>query len=362
MNILDQIANYNTLIILILFLILLIMLSLQCYNLIKIKKIDTDYDLNQNNNKTNIIFSEIIGRLSNLTESSSISQNELIKTLNNRIDNLSRDLNLTMRDNNSKTSESLGELKKHMDKIDEAQKNISDLSSEMITLQDILSNKQTRGVFGEIQLNEIITNILPPSYFSTQDTLSNYSRPDLVIKLPNPPGKIVVDAKFPLESYKKLKASQNKLERQEAIKQFKLDLKKHIKDIKSKYIIPGETADSALMFIPSEGVYSEIHSSLEEVIEDSYRSKVWIVSPTTIWALLNTIRGLLKDVSIKKQANIIQKEIINLIDDLARLGIRVKKLQKHFDLANSDLNEVEISTNKLINLTRKIEKIKIDEN
>jgi len=361
LNILHPIVN-NNLIILILICILLVILCLQCYNMIKIKKIDQDYDLSKNNDKSNIIFSEIVGRLSNLTESSSISQNELIKTLNNRIDNLSRDLNLTMRDNNSKTSESLGELKKHMDKIDEAQKNISELSGEMITLQDILSNKQTRGVFGEIQLNEIITNILPPSYFSTQETLSNSSRPDLVIKLPSPPGKIVVDAKFPLESYKKLKSSQNKLEKQEAIKQFRLDLKKHIKDISSKYIIPGETADSALMFIPSEGVYAEIHSSLEEIIEDSYRCKVWIVSPTTIWALLNTIRGLLKDVSIKKQANVIQKEIVNLIDDLGRLGLRVQKLQKHFDLANADLNEVEISTNKLINITSKIEKIRVDEN
>lgn len=307
-------------------------------------------------------YSEIIGRLSNLTETSSVSQNELIKSLNNRLDNLSRDMNLTLQDNNFKTSESLGELKKHLDKIDEAQKNISDLSNEMITLQDILSNKQTRGVFGEIQLNEIISNILPSSYYSTQETLSNGSRPDLLIKLPSPPGKIVIDAKFPLESYKKLKESKNKIDRKEATKQFKIDLRKHIKDINSKYILPGETADSALMFIPSESVYSEIHSSLEEVVLDSYKLKVWIVSPTTIWALLNTIRALLKDVNIKKQANIIQKEIIFLIEDLTRLNLRVQKLQKHFDLANSDLNEVGISTKKLINIGNKIEKIQIDDN
>ncbi len=361
MDIFNVIINNSGLVISVLIFTLIIVLFFQFYYIFNIKKNNQYYKSKNINDKSNLIFSEIVGRISHLTETSSISQNELIKTLNHRIDNLSRDLNLTMQNNNSKTSESLGELKKHMDKIDEAQKNISELSSEMITLQDILSNKQTRGAFGEIQLNEIITNILPPSYYSTQETLSNSSRPDLVIKLPSPAGKIVVDAKFPLESFKKLKNSKTQLEKQEAIRQFRLDLKKHIKDIKSKYIIPGETADSALMFIPSEGVYSEIHSSLEDIIEESFRSKVWIVSPTTIWALLNTIRGLLKDVSIKKQANIIQKEIVNLIEDLGRLGLRVQKLQKHFEHVTSDLNEVEISTNKLINVSKKIEKIKIDD-
>tara|TARA_B100002051_G_C16706519_1_gene624109 strand:+ start:494 stop:1564 length:1071 start_codon:yes stop_codon:yes gene_type:complete len=355
--------DYSNYISIILIFILFFVLVFQIYNLFYFKRFkNVKQDSDKNYDKSNNLYSEVIGRLSSLTETSSISQNELIKTLNNRIDNLSRDLNLNLQNNNFKTSESLGELKKHLNKIDEAQKNISELSSEMITLQNILSNKQTRGAFGEIQLNEIITNILPPAYYGFQETLSNGSRPDLVIKLPSPPGKIIVDAKFPLESYKKLNDSKNKSDRNIAIKQFKTDLKKHIKDISHKYIIAGETADSALMFIPSEGVYSEIHSSLEEIIEDSMKSKVWIVSPTTIWALLNTIRGLLKDVSIKKQAGVIQKEIISLIDDLGRLDLRVQKLQKHFSLANNDLNEIETSTNKLVSLSKKIENIKIEEN
>ena len=153
----------------------------------------------------------------------------------------------------------------------------------------------------------------------------------------------------------------NNTQRKESIKQFKNDLKKHVNDINSKYILPGETSDSALMFIPSEGVYSEIYSSLEEIVLYSYKLKVWIVSPTTLWALLNTIRALLKDVNIKQQASVIQKEIVFLIEDLSRLNLRVQKLQKHFDLAYADLNEVGISTKKIITIGKKIENIQVDE-
>jgi DNA recombination protein RmuC len=245
--------------------------------------------------------------------------------------------------------------------IDQAQKNITELSGQMVGLQDILSNKQARGAFGEIQLNDLVSSILPPSAYEFQATMENGKRADCLIKLPNPPGSIVVDAKFPLESYHRLHNAENDAEFKKAQSFFKADILKHVKDISEKYIINGVTAESALMFLPSEAVYAELHSNFLDVVEKSYRVKVWIVSPTTLMATLNTVRAVLKDARMREQAGVIQKHVTTLIDDVERLDERVEKLRTHFDRADKAIDTISTSSRKITSKITTIEKIQMEE-
>ena len=247
-----------------------------------------------------------------------------------------------------KTGQTLKALNERLVVIDAAQKNISDLSSQMVGLQDILSNKQTRGTFGEIQLQDLVTSILPPSAYGFQVTLSNRKIADCLLQLPNPPGPIVIDSKFPLESYLAFREVGAEDNAKAALRAFGNDVLKHVNDIAARYIIPGETADSALMFLPSEAVYAELHASLPDVVEKSYRAKVWIVSPTTMMATLNTIRAVLKDVQMREQAGVIQAEVENMMGDVNRLDERVGHLQRHFEQAGEDMRQVRISADKVM--------------
>ena len=201
----------------------------------------------------------------------------------------------------------------------------------MLTLQDILSNKQARGAFGEIQLNDIVSKALPPDAYSFQTTLSNGKRADCLIKLPNPPGSIVIDAKFPLEAFEALRAADTDRGKLEASRLFKSAVQRHIRDISEKYIIEGETADSALMFLPSEAVYAELHASFADVVREGFAARVWIVFPTTCMATLNTMRAILKDARMREQAGAIRKELGLLHKDVERLVDRVGNLDKHLN-------------------------------
>jgi len=263
--------------------------------------------------------------------------------------------------NNKTTTDSLGELKTRLAVIDEAQKNITELSGQMVGLQDILSNKQARGAFGEIQLNDLVSGILPPSAYDFQAQMSNGKRADCLLKLPNPPGSIVVDAKFPLESFQALRNAEDDQQVKLARAAFKADIKKHVKDISSKYIIQGETAESALMFLPSEAVYAELHASFADVVEESYRARVWIVSPTTLMATLNTVRAVLKDARMREQAGVIQKEVMTMMTDVGRLDDRVAKLDNHFEQARKDIDLINTSTRKISSRAEKIESLQLEE-
>ncbi len=281
--------------------------------------------------------------------------------VNERLDGLGKRLGDGLAEQTEKTGETLKELQTRLAVIDRAQQNIANLSQQVVGLQDILSNKQARGALGEIQLQDIVTSILPRSAYELQVTLSRGTRVDCLLKLPNPPGPIAIDAKFPLESYVALREASEERAMVEARRAFRADVVKHLKDIAERYILPGETAESALMFLPSEAVYAEIHSNFRDVIEESYRRRVWIVSPTTLMATLNTVRAVLKDARMREQAGVIQAEVRKLLEDIGRLDDRVGRLNRHFDQTVDDIRQIRISTDKVTRWAERIEEIELGE-
>ena len=315
---------------------------------------------------------ELSGRLYALDESNRQEQNrlfaalseqriDLLKIIDDRLLAVTKNVDEGIQQNTIKTNQTLTDLKERLVKIDTAQQKISTLSEQVVSLQEILSNKQSRGAFGEIQLYDLIRNILPPNVYSFQHLLSNGKKADCILHLPNPPGMIAIDAKFPLESYYALRHASNERERIEAERFFKSSVMKHIKDISEKYIITEETAESALMFLPSEAIYAELHANFIDVVENSYTAKVWIVSPTTMMATLNTIRAILKDACMREHAGVIQREVSSLINDVNRLDERVENLSKHFKQASEDIDTIKTSSNKITNRMKKIESFELEE-
>ena len=304
---------------------------------------------------------ELKGRLSGIGENQVQQSQAINKTLNERLDGVSQRLSNNMTEQTKKTAESLGKLNERLSVIDEAQKNLTGLSTEFLKLQDILNNKQARGAFGEIQLNDLVRNALPPSAYSFQTTLGNGKRADCVVLLPNPPGPIVIDAKFPLDAYHALRNADNDTDKVVASRRFGADVLKHVKDISEKYIVPGETAESALMFLPSEAVYAELHANFTDVVSKSYKARVWIVSPTTLMATLNTVRAVLKDAQMREQAHIIQAEVGKMMDDVERLDTRVGNLRKHFGMAEKDIRDIETSNAKIIRKGEKIKEVELED-
>ncbi|MEJ1997316.1 MAG: DNA recombination protein RmuC [Maritimibacter sp.] len=249
-------------------------------------------------------------------------------------------MNETLKGSAVKTTQSLTQLQERLATIDKAQENITRLSGDVLSLQDILSNKQTRGAFGEIQLHDIVSKALPSDSYTLQATLSNGKRADCLIHLPNPPGPIVIDSKFPLEAYEALRRAETKPEAEAASKALKDAVLVHIKAISEKYIIEGETADGALMFLPSEAIYAELHANLPDVVRRGFEARVWIVSPTTCMATLNTMRAILKDARMREQAGAIRKTLKHLHRDVELVVDRVAKLNTHFTQARSDLEGI----------------------
>jgi DNA recombination protein RmuC len=315
---------------------------------------------------------ELAGRLKQIADSDAATAAQLAerlqaqeraisKALEDRLADLSKRVGDNLTQNATKTFETVAELKERLVAIDAAQKNIAELSGQVVGLQDILSNKQARGAFGEIQLQDLVLAALPPSAYEFQATLGNGRRADCLIKLPNPPGAIVVDAKFPLESYRALVAAPDDAAREAARRAFTADVLKHVRDIAERYIVPGETAESALMFLPSEAVYAELHANFADVVDKSYKARVWIVSPTTLMATLNTVRAVLKDARMREQAGLIQKEVMTMLEDLKRLDQRVANLQKHFEQASEDVRQIRISADKVAGRGERIGEMELDE-
>lgn len=261
----------------------------------------------------------------------------------------------------SEAGKSLAELKERLAVIDEAQKKLDGLAGQMVGLQDILSNKQSRGAFGEIQLADLVRDVLPSANYEFQATLPGGRRVDCLLKLPNPPGSIGIDAKFPLEAYRALREAKDDIAMKLAQREFTTAIRTHVKAIAEKYIQPGVTADSALMFLPSEAVYAELHSNFTNLVEEACRAKVWIVSPTTMMATLTTIRAVLRDVSMREQAHLIQSKVLDLVKDVDRLDDRVGKLQAHFGQANEDLRQIQISTGKITKQAEQIKSVELED-
>ena len=245
--------------------------------------------------------------------------------------------------------------------IDRAQENINSLSNQVNDLQNILSNKQLRGAFGEVQLENIVKDALPQNAYQFQYTLMSNSRVDCIVKMPEPPGPICIDSKFPLEDYKKFVGSSNEQEKKDNLKLFHNAVQKHIKDISEKYILPGETADSAIMFLPSESIYSEINIRFPKLVNESRSKKVYMAGPDNLMLLLHTVRAILRDATMSQTAGKIQIEVNKLINDLTLLADRLNKLDKHFDLARKDLDDIKISHRKIESRGQLITSIEIDE-
>ncbi len=290
--------------------------------------------------------SRLAGGLAQVSEAQLTAQTALSATLERRMEEVGRAMGEHLQGSATRTARSLGELQERLATIDRAQSNIEKLSGNVLSLQDILSNKQARGAFGEIQLADLVRKALPPDSFDFQVTLSNGKRADCLIQLPDPPGPIVIDSKFPLEPYEALTAAQTDADRQQAVRDLRMAARRHIKAIAERYIVEGETADGALMFVPSEAVYSELHARFAEVVREGFEARVWLVSPTTCMATLNTLRAVLKDVRMRQEAGRIRRELALLHADMDRLGARVDNLDRHFAQASKDVAEIKLSADK----------------
>ena len=289
-------------------------------------------------------------------------QSELQKVLAERLEALDRRLGESLKETATRTAETLGGIQTRLTVIDEAQKNISalsgTLSGQVVSLQEIFSNKQARGLFGQTQMEAIIADALPPGSYEFQATLSNGSRPDCVIRLPGTKTAIVIDSKFPLEAFTALNAA-GEAERKVAATAVRSDMLKHIKDIAEKYLLPGETQTPAIMFVPSESIYAELHENFSDVIQRAQRAQVIVVSPNILMLAITTVQTVMKDARMREQANLIQKEVGVLLSDVKRLGERVINLQRHFNQAEGDIKDIATSTEKIVKRAGAIEAVEL---
>ena len=301
------------------------------------------------------------GGLRAVSDAQATAQLTMIRNMEERLEQVQKAMGESLHGSTVRTARSLAELQERLATIDKAQSNIEKLSGDVLSLQDILSNKQTRGAFGEIQLQDIVGKALPSDAYAFQATLSNGKRADCLIHLPNPPGPIVIDSKFPLEAYEALVRAKDDRALTEAARQMRAAVRHHIRGISEKYIIDGETADGALMFLPSEAVYAELHANFPELVREGFAARVWIVSPTTCMATLNTMRAILKDARMREQAGAIRRELSLLHKDVDRLGTRVENLDRHFGQAQKDLSEIKISAEKAGTRARRLESFEFED-
>lgn len=288
---------------------------------------------------------------------------ELIQTNEQRLGEISGKVEERLEKGFEKTTSVFADVLKRLALIDKAQEKIAELSGNVVSLQEVLSDKRSRGAFGEVQLTALISNMMPDNSYSLQHTFENGVRADCVLFLPEPTGTICIDSKFPLESYQRMTdTTVGDADRKTAEQQFRQDIKKHIKDISTKYIIPGETSDGAMMFIPAEAVFAEIHGHYPELVEEAQRARVWLASPTTMMAVLTTCRAVLKDAATREQVHIIQDHLGKLSQDFGRFQDRMDKLAVHIDQANRDVLDVNKSAKKITSRFSKIEKVELEDN
>ncbi|QBL09210.1 DNA recombination protein RmuC [Rheinheimera sp. D18] len=283
---------------------------------------------------------------------------QLTQSIDQRLKDIAGQVEKRLSDGFEKTNQTFTDIVKRLALIDDAQKKITELSNNVVSLQEVLADKRSRGAFGEVQLTALIRNVLPEQHFSLQHTLSNGRIADCMLFLPKPSGDIAIDAKFPLESYKKMTDLHSSAEeRKQAQRQFKIDIKKHINDIADKYIIAHETADGAIMFLPAEAIFAELHAYHPDIVEEAYRRRVWLTSPTTLMAVLTTARSVLKDDATRRQIHLIQEHLIKLADDFSRFRGRFDNLAKHIDQAAVDVKQIHTSADKISNRFSQIEKV-----
>ncbi|MDU0311645.1 DNA recombination protein RmuC [Rhizobium sp. 25PS6] len=306
------------------------------------------------------IQAEMQGRIAAMTEVFGARQSELNQTISQRLDGMSQRVSSTITEQTKSTHENLQRLQERLAVIDAAQNNIQTLAKDVVGLQAILSNKQTRGAFGQSRMETIVADGLPMGAYAFQQTLSNGSRPDCTIRMPNGAPPLVIDAKFPLEAWNAIRDAGSPEAGKIAGQQFRRDMEVHIRDISEKYLIQGETQDTAFLFVPSESIFAEIHEHFEPVVQKAHRARIVIVSPSLLMLSIQVIQAVLKDQRMRAQAHLIQGEVAILMDDLSRLDERVRKLQGHFAMAQKDIDMVVTSADKLTKRGARIEALEFE--
>jgi len=304
---------------------------------------------------------EMQGRMGAIAEVFGARQAELTQSLGQRLDAMTGRLGQTMAEQTKSTHESLAKLQERLAVIDTAQGNIQSLAGQVVQLQAILSNKQTRGAFGQSRMEAIVADGLPHGAYEFQASLSNGSRPDCLVRMPNGAPMLAIDAKFPLEAWNAIRAAEGADTQKVAAQAFRRDIEVHIRDIAEKYLIQGETQDTAFMFVPSESVFAEIHENFEAVVQKAHRARVVIVSPSLLMLSIQVIQAILKDARMREQAHLIQGEVIRLMEDVTRVDERVRRLQTHFGQAARDIDDILVSTSKVTKRGQKIEALEFAE-
>ncbi len=310
----------------------------------------------------NQLQAELTARMQTMAEIFGGRQSDLVRAMSDRMDAMRASLGQGLQQQSEKQSENLGKLNERLAVIDSAQKNLADLTGEVLALKDILANKQTRGAFGQGRMEAIVRDGLPPSAYEFQVTLSNGKRPDCAIRLPGDERLLVVDAKFPLEAFQLLEAAKgDDLRLATAERQVRNDINKHIGDIVERYLIPGETQDMAFLFIPSESLYATIADRFEDVIQKAHRAKIIIVSPSLLMMAIQVMQAIVRDARMREQAGVLQKEVGLLLEDVRRLQERTAKLDDHFRMAQKDVNDIATSSEKIGKRGQRIEALEFEE-
>ncbi|HHY48843.1 MAG TPA: DNA recombination protein RmuC [Alphaproteobacteria bacterium] len=304
---------------------------------------------------------EMTGRMQTMAEIFGTRTSDLARMLNERLDAQGQRVGQAIQETNTRTAESLSKLAERLAVIDRAQSNIAQLSQDVVSLQAILANKQTRGAFGQGRMEAIIVDQLAPGTYQFQFELSNRSRPDCVIFMPNSQPPLVIDAKFPLESWQRLGAAQTQEELRAAAQAFRRDMGVHVQAIAEKYLIAGETQDTAFLFVPSESIFADIHEKFDDIVQRAVRARVMIVSPSILMLSIQVMQALLRDVRMREEAHKIQKEVCELLLDVNRMDERVRKLQQHFLQANNDIGDILTSSGKVVRRGERIEAMDFDD-
>lgn len=304
---------------------------------------------------------ELTGRMQTMSEIFTTRQGDMMRVVNERLEGMSGRIGQSLTDTTKNTQESLAKLQERLAVIDKAQDNITGLAGQVVELQNILSNKQTRGAFGEGRMQQIVQDGLPMGAYEFQATLSNASRPDCIIHMPNDTPVLVIDAKFPLESWHRIREAETPEQAKHAASSFKRDVEAHLKAISEKYFLKGETQDTAFMFVPSESIFAEIHENFEGLVQRAHKARVVIVSPSLLMLSIQVMQSVLKDVRMREQAHLIQKEIVSMMEDVGRLDDRVRKLDTHFRQAQKDVELILTSSDKVAKRGTKITDLEFEE-
>ena len=303
---------------------------------------------------------ELKVRLQTLAEISVSRHGELFRAVNERLDRMTHRVGSDLTETARKTTDSIAKLHERLAVIDSAQKNLTDLSSNMVSLQEILANKQARGAFGQMRMEAIIQDGLPKGAFTFQATLSNGKRPDCLLHMPNTKAGVVIDAKFPLEGFEAFRVARAPEEKKDAARRVRVDVGRHVDAMAERYFLPGETQDTAILFVPSEAIYADLAEHFSDLVQKAHRARIVICAPNMLMLAVQTMQAILKDVKMREQAHLIQHEVTRLMDDMGRLRERVLDLQRHFGQANQDIEKILTSSERIASRGHKIENLEFE--